>query len=221
MLDFFLATSADGLPVAETVWEDSADIWDLRARAGRAGARLLWVHGGDLARFGLARRPGYTKLTTALAEPGRRLAVDPLPVVSDAATAFRVLERCFAGQWGHHLAEPEHLTFGGGQTLQLAEAGAILGLCRVSARTVDDLGLIPEARDPARYRRMLAGACAFLGPGPVTVQSWGQPPAVIAAWESLGFTVVESDAGWEAQLGEQEAGQQEAGQQEAAAPENC
>jgi hypothetical protein len=202
MPDLFFGTSADGIPVAETVWEDSADLSDLRARASTAGARLLWIHGGELAHSGLARRPGYTKLTANAAETGPLLPADPLPIASDATTAFPVLQRCFAGQWGHRLAEPEHLTLGGAMTLQLAEGGTILGLCRISpSRTVEDLGLIPEARNAARYCRMLAGACAFLGPGTVTVEAWGHQPETIAAWQSLGFTVVESYAGWEAQLG--------------------
>jgi hypothetical protein len=39
--------------------------------------------------------------------------------------------------------------------------------------------------------------CAELGPGAVAVDSWGDDPAVTAAYEELGFTVVERSDGWE------------------------
>jgi hypothetical protein len=194
--DIFFSTSVDGVALAEAVWADGTDLADLRARAIEDGAGLLWVHGGDLARFGFTARPGYTQLT---ADKPKRSA--PLPVVPDTAAAYAVLPQCFADQWGHHLAEAHHLTAEGGVTLQLVERGAIVGLCRVTEdRHVDDIGLVPGARKPARYRRMLAGACGYLGPGPVTVDSWGQEPSTIAAWKSLGFTVTESYRGWEVLL---------------------
>jgi hypothetical protein len=193
--DLFFGVSADGVPVAETEWVPGAEPGALRTAARRGGATLLWVHGGELTANGFRPKPGFTRLKAA--GPQR---ADPLPEVSDTAAAFAALQRCFVGQWGHHRAEPGHLSEGG-VTLQLTHKGAIIGLCRVTPkRVIDDVGLIPEARGPARYQQMLAGACGYLGPGPVEICSWGQDPATIAAWQSLGFSVTEASSGWEADL---------------------
>jgi hypothetical protein len=193
--ELYFGVSADGVPVAETEWAPGANSGALRVAAREGGARLLWVHGGDLAAHGFCARPGFTRLTAA--GPQR---AGPLPEVSDAAAAFAALQRCFVGQWGHHRAEPGHLSEDG-VTLQLTQDGAIVGLCRVTPeRVIDDIGLIPEVREPARYQQMLAGACGYLGSGPVEICSWGQDPSTIAAWQSLGFSVTEATPGWEADL---------------------
>jgi ribosomal protein S18 acetylase RimI-like enzyme len=58
----------------------------------------------------------------------------------------------------------------------------------------------PGRREPALYARLLRGACAELGEGAVDLDSWGDDPAVIAAYEQLGFTVIERVTGWQVRL---------------------
>jgi hypothetical protein len=44
------------------------------------------------------------------------------------------------------------------------------------------------------------GAAALLGPGPASLESWGDAPETIAAYEELGFRVVERLQGWRLRL---------------------
>jgi hypothetical protein len=76
------------------------------------------------------------------------------------------------------------------------------GVCTIfpSERLIDGPGVASRAREPAAYVRLLLGACAELGAGPVELESWGDDPAVIAAYEELGFDVVERATGWQLRL---------------------
>ena len=82
------------------------------------------------------------------------------------------------------------------------EADEAVGLCTIfpAERLVDGPGVVPAARDPARYARLLLGACAELGPGAIDLESWGDDPAVIASYETLGFAAVERVTGWQLRL---------------------
>jgi len=53
---------------------------------------------------------------------------------------------------------------------------------------------------PASWIDQLRGACAELGSGSVDVDSWGDDPAVISAYEELGFAVAERSGGWQLHL---------------------
>ena len=76
------------------------------------------------------------------------------------------------------------------------------GLCRVDMadRAIDAPGVVPEARSPERYAQLVLGACALLGPGPATIESWGDPSATIAAYEGLGFRIEDRLQGWRRSL---------------------
>jgi hypothetical protein len=78
----------------------------------------------------------------------------------------------------------------------------LIGLCTVfpGERLVDGPGVLPGAREPAAYERLLLGACAELGAGPIDLDSWGDDPAVITAYEQLGFAVMERVGGWQLRL---------------------
>jgi hypothetical protein len=90
----------------------------------------------------------------------------------------------------------------GAVVLGLHEEGDPIGLCTVfpRERLIDGPGVVPGARDPAVYARLLLGACAELGPGTADLDSWGDQPAVIASYEELGFAVVERVGGWQLRL---------------------
>jgi hypothetical protein len=82
--------------------------------------------------------------------------------------------------------------------LGLYEAGRPAGLCTVfpRERLVDGPGVLTGEREPARYVRLLLGACAELGAGSIDLDSWGDKPTVIAEYDALGFDVVERVDGW-------------------------
>jgi hypothetical protein len=77
-----------------------------------------------------------------------------------------------------------------------------IGICTIfpSKRLIDGPGVVSGAREPAAYVRLLLGACAELGAGPVDLDSWGDDPRVIAGYEKLGFEVVERVTGWQLRL---------------------
>ena len=75
-----------------------------------------------------------------------------------------------------------------------------IGLCRVEPahRHVDGPGFRDGARTPDQVRQIVAGACAQLSPGPVTAETWGEPPDPYLA---MGFDLAEEGGGWELILG--------------------
>jgi hypothetical protein len=111
-------------------------------------------------------------------------------------------DRAFRGLWGHKLLAPDAEEPPAGVVLGLYERGEPLGLCTLfpGDRLVDGPGVVASAREPSRYVRLLLGACAELGPGAVELDSWGDDPAVITAYEELGFDVAERVTGWQLAL---------------------
>ncbi|MFG2101225.1 hypothetical protein ACGFJ5_11525 [Micromonospora echinaurantiaca] len=83
--------------------------------------------------------------------------------------------------------------------LGLADGGRWIGLCRVDPlrRHIDGPGVVPGYRHPRHYARLLAAACALLGPGPAELESWGDEPGVLAGYRQAGFLDVERVDGWE------------------------
>jgi hypothetical protein len=193
---FLDAVSSDGRRVLEAdLGEDSVEAWIARAR--ERDAELLWLHTDrDLSGTGFERLPGYVRLRAEGVEAGDRLP--PLRPEEYAPT----LELAYHGLWGHKRIEPDAEPPAGAVVLGLYERGEPIGLCTIfpADRVVDGPGVRPEARKPEAYVCLLLGACAELGPGRVDVDSWGDDPAVIAAYEELGFAVVERVGGWQMQL---------------------
>lgn len=74
-----------------------------------------------------------------------------------------------------------------------------LGLCRVEPerRHIDGPGFVgwPGTAQPAQA--LVIGAGAQLNPGPVTLETWGDPAE---AYLELGFSIAEECPGWELAL---------------------
>lgn len=197
MSEFLEAVSSDGHRVLEAdLGDETPDVWVERAR--ERAAELLWLHTiEDLSEAGFERFPGYVRLRAESAPPG-----DPLPRLRPADFAATA-DAGFRGRWGHKLVTPDAQPPSGWLVLGLYERDEPIGLCAISPsdRLVDGPGVIADAREPGTYTRLLLGACAELGPGPIDLDSWGDDPAVIAAYEAFGFAVVERVGGWQLRLG--------------------
>lgn len=196
MSDFLEARSTDGRRVLEAdLGDESPEVWIEKAR--ERNAELLWLHTNrDLESDGFERFPGYVRLRTDGVEAG-----DPLPNLRSEDYA-RTLDLAYRGLWGHKLVPADAEPPPGAVVLGLYERGKPVGLCTVfpADRLADGPGLRPDAREPRAYTRLLVGACAELGPGTVFVDSWGDDPAVISAYEELGFVTAERTGGWELRL---------------------
>jgi hypothetical protein len=190
------ARSPAGDPIAECELDAAetylADALTEEAKSG--GARLLWVHcTADLSGAGFNRRPGYRKLAADAVPHG-----DPLPVL-DTATVLDLWPRAFIGQWGHHRIDPADGIALGGSFLGLRADGSWAGLCRVELdqRHIDGPGFVSGHGTPDAAGRLVLGACAHLGPGPATLETWGDSAG---QYEALGFRIVEECGGWELAL---------------------
>ena len=114
-----------------------------------------------------------------------------------------LLAKAYLGQWGHKWVDPDRaLPTDGSVVLCLHVDRVPIGLCRVwpEERLVDQPGVVPERRGPQASLRLLGAACALLGAGAVTVDSWGEAPEVLRACARLGVEVTEQQPGWELRL---------------------
>lgn len=190
------AVTSEGLTVAEVDLADADPVSVIREARQRGVARL-WVHTNiDLTRLGFARRPGYARLRADHPPEGAAL---PRLHPDDYA---RTLDGAYRGVWGHkHVAESAEAP-ADATVLGLYTGSEPIGLCRVFVddRLVDGPGVIAAARAPANYARLLSGACSLLGPGPVDLESWGDPDEIHIAYINLGFSVIEQIDGWELSL---------------------
>jgi hypothetical protein len=169
--------------------------WIVRAR--EVGAELLWLHTNvDLSADGFERFPGYVRMRTERPPRG-----EPLGRLRSEHYA-RTLDRAYRGLWGHKLVSPDAEPPPGAVVVGLYERHDPIGLCSVltEERLVDGPGVLPDWRNPAAYSRLLLGACAELGAGRVDLDSWGDCPSVIDAYQEIGFDVVERTGGWELRL---------------------
>lgn len=112
---------------------------------------------------GFERVPGYVRLQAERASCGApvpRLAPEHYAATQNGA---------FRGLWGHKLVTPDAKPLPGAVVLGLYERDEPVGLCAVfpGERLVDGPGVVAGSRDPARYERLLLGACAELGPGTI------------------------------------------------------
>jgi hypothetical protein len=130
------------------------------------------------------------------------VAGDPLPTV-DADAYGPALAKAYLGQWGHKWVAPDQgLPTDGSIVLCRHEDRVPIGLCRVwpEEGLVDQPGVVPERRGPHATVRLLGAASALLGPGPLTVDTWGEAPEVLRACAQVGFGVTELQPGWELRL---------------------
>lgn len=185
-------------PVGEPVGECGLEPGDLdllpalAEEAAAQGAALLWVHcAADLSEAGFTRRHGYRRFSAQALPEGERL-----PLL-DSSTALELLSRAFLGQWGHHQVDEASAAFlTQTRFVGLGEPGRWTGLCgfETERRCIDGPGFIAGQRSPQAIRRLVLGAAAELGPGPVALETWGDPAD---AYTELGFTVDEESGGWE------------------------
>lgn len=189
--------ATDGTLVAEVNLSGGrhGGVDELIARARCLGAEKLWVHAQVVdSGLGFRRRGSYTRLEA----PG-----PPVPVELARPPEGRIREiqrACFFDLWGHHDPGPpdEASVFVG-----LHEGGEWAGICEVDseAQWIDGPGVVPWLRTPDRFARLVRGAATYLRPGePVVLETWGDAASTLAAYESLGFTIVHSVSGWELDL---------------------
>lgn len=183
--------SVDGRRLLELESFSAEEVEGARA----AGIELVWVHSNDdLSAHGFRPAGAYVRMR-ADAVPVRPNREPPLLDRRDYAD---VLARAYAGLWGHKLVSPDARPPGDAVVVGVP----VVGLCRVwpEPRLVDAPGVLPEARSPDAYASLLLHACAVLGEGPATLESWGDAESVLEAYEDLGFDVVERVQGWELAL---------------------
>lgn len=198
MDDVLICRNTEGETVAEVdLDETTLTLAEIVGHARSVGADLVWAHGRRPAMEGFVQRPGYAHLHARATVAGEGLP----PVHADAYGPL--LARAYAGQWGHKWVDPaQSLPTDGSVVLCLHEDQTPIGLCRVwpDQRLVDQPGVVPERRGPEHTLRLLGAACALLGPGPVDVDSWGEPADTLQACADLGFAVTEQQQGWELRL---------------------
>lgn len=186
-----VAVSAGGLRVVELEALAPGDVDAARA----AGADVLWVHtNDDLSVHGYRRAGAFVRMH-ADTVPVRANREPPLLDRRDYA---EVLAAAYDGLWGHKSVPPDARP-----PLDAVVVGLPpVGLCRVwpDTRLIDAPGVVPIARSADAYASLLLHACAVLGDGEGSLESWGDSDEVIEAYEDLGFDVVERVQGWELAL---------------------
>jgi hypothetical protein len=186
--------AADGSLVVELsppIYPD--EISRVVAIASPRGIRAIWVRGSFVSgeSLGFQPRRGYARLQAINVLTEIDAVRPPLSLVPELQRA------CFSGVWGHHRpaveADPD-ATFVG-----LHESGAWVGICEVDLERnqIDSPGLSTRFRTPDRYARLVREAASILAPGPVTLETWGDTEATLAAYRELGFVLVEYVPGWE------------------------
>jgi hypothetical protein len=196
-VDVLISTTSDGRVVAEADLT-SGDPAEAIAHARAGGAALVWAHGGrELERHGFRPAGAYRRLHADAVPPGSEL-----PRSTSPDELFRLFDDGYRGLWGHKLVLRERFDALAARDDLVHVVLGEIGVCRVELedRLIDGPGVVPGARDPASYARLLLGACSVLGEGPGTLDSWGDAPEVIDAYHALGFETVEEVQGYELEL---------------------
>lgn len=150
----------------------------------------------DLTANGFERFPGYVRMRTDSPPQGA-----PLPQLKPEHYC-RTMDGAYRGLWGHKLVPRDAEPPPGAIVLGLYQRHEPIGVCTVltAERLIDGPGVLPHARHAAAYTRLLLGACAELGAGGIDLDSWGDSPTVINAYEEAGFDVAEHVGGWQLRL---------------------
>jgi hypothetical protein len=186
-------TAPDGASIAEaelTAGHHGA-VEDLIRRALALGVDKLWVHAHVVgAGLGFTHRGSYTRLS-APRPP------DPVALPYPPRERIPEIQRlCFSGVWGRQDPGPPDPD---SVFVALHERGSWVGICEIDpdAQWIDGPGVAPGFRTPDRYARLVRGAAAYLREEPVLIETWGDAPSTLEAYESLGFEVASSVSGWE------------------------
>jgi hypothetical protein len=189
--------SPAGEPIAEYELEPGEEglLPELATAARQHGASKLCVYStADLSAAGFARRDGYRRFTASAIPVG-----DSLPVLNPETVAA-VWPQAFIGQWGHHLVQPaDYAVVGEAIYVGLPDGDDWLGLCRAEPerRHVDGPGFVGRPGNARQAQALVLGACAQLGPGPVTLETWGDRAE---PYLEVGFSIAEDCPGWELAL---------------------
>jgi mycothiol synthase len=177
------------------------------AEEGDAGASAF------AAARGLTPAPGYTRLIAPGDTPFPAptlpdgYTIRPCRGEEDAALFIESANTCYAGLWGHNvLSEDAGRDWfasldPAGVYFLFAPDGALVGRGHVQrierdgqpTGYLDAPGIIPALRGAALYVPLLLWGAAWLASnpaGPVArylLESWGDDPTTIAAYQSLGF----------------------------------
>jgi len=186
------ATAADGTPIVEADL-DAIGVDEAITDARRLGAAELWTTAASRPGPSFAPAGAFLLLRCDAVPAG-----EPLAETRDAALIELLMRAGFAGVWGHRLPDPARMAANAASAAVVHLVLDDVALCRVrpATREIDQPALLAHARTPERSARLLLAGCAALGPGPATLESWGEADEVVAAWESLGFRVEERVPGW-------------------------
>ncbi len=192
------ARSPAGEPIAECELDpgDTGLLAELASAPRRHGARRLCAYStADLSGAGLAAREGHRRFTASAAPAG-----PPLPVLDPATVAnlWPPARSSASGDitsWSRPTTRPPAMRSSSG----CPGGDGWLGLCRAEPgrRHVDGPGFAGGPGDPQGAQALVLGACARLGPGPVTLETWGDRAGPYLA---LGFSLAEECPGWELDL---------------------
>lgn len=199
------------------------------ARALGASGGLGYVNEQDTEAAEFARHRGFAEVSAyrqLRADAAQSFPAPTWPVgytirpwrgEADLPTLVEVANRSFGDQWGHLIAtlddwtqwlpqiDPRGLAF------LYAADGALAGMSRATLREtdgrrsglIDAPGLIPAQRNVDLYRALLLHSISWLAPqgsADYVIESWGDAPAVIAAYLALGFSISQREVMFHRQL---------------------
>ena len=193
-----VSRAADGSLVVVIHIAEGSEATDLAVLVDEArslNASAIWVFGESIdPALGFSRTGGYARLKAARPPAPLLLPAPPSECVRELQTIL------FSGIWGRY--EPVSSDCAS-RYVGLYERGRWVGICQVDliTRWIDGPGVHPILRTPERSAQLVRGAAAFLPRNrPVTLETWGEQAATIAAYRALGFEVIEELPGWELRL---------------------
>lgn len=198
-----------------------------RARALGATTVGAYAGSGNAAADAFLRRRDFLPVATntllrASTEPPLPHPIFPLGYTlrsyaddPDPARFLRAVNRCYEGQWGHHTVTPE---FAATWMAQLDPAGIlfllapeddIVGIVRAErygepVGYIDAPGVALQHRERGLYVPLLLAAVRRLcerAPSAIELESWGDLPETLAAYEALGFAVARQAIAYERRIG--------------------
>jgi mycothiol synthase len=181
-----------------------------------------------LLKYGFAPVSAYTRMalagTQAFPAPDlpEGFVIHSYDQVGRMDVLVDIMNRGYQGLWGHHWITIEEmaewfpqLTLEG-LFLLFAPDGTVAGICHaemsehlsalrgVSTGWIDAPGVAAEYREDVFYRSLLLTAMRWLAPqspSVIELESWGDAAQTLAAYSTLGFTVVQEQISYRLLLG--------------------
>ena len=200
-----------GGALAGTPEEETAVQTALAQAAHRDAGRVYAFADGSLFSAGALAQAGFQEVGAyrLLAGPTPQdpppplegFTLRPLAEVPDLATRLDALAT-YEDRIGHHAVSPAAAEDGAGgydpalSLLALDTRGRAVGICRAAAEEgyvrIDAPGVRADLRHTALRRALLLGVCAGVrarGVGDISLESWGDTPAELAADLALGLEI--------------------------------